>query len=82
MHFFFWWSTWKPVSYTHLTLDNYIKEKEGILYNSKLSLEEKEKRIDILLEKYGDLPTGESRNEIQSMILINEIIKSNKKWSS
>lgn len=67
------------VSARPITLDNYIKEKEGILYNSKLSLEEKEKRIDILLEKYGDLPTGESRNEIQSMILINEIIKSNKK---
>lgn len=62
-----------------VTLDNYIVEKEEIIYNSKLSLEEKEVKIDELLKKYGDLPTGESRNEIQSMLLINEIIKTNSK---
>lgn len=62
-----------------VTLDNYIVEKEDIIYNSQLSLEEKEVKIDELLKKYGDLPTGESRNEIQSMLLINEIIKTNSK---
>lgn len=67
------------VSTRPITLDDYIKEKEEIIYNFKLTLEEKEARIDLLLKKYGDLPTGESRNEIQSMILINEIIKNSKK---
>lgn len=67
------------VSTRPITLDNYIKEKEEIIYNSQLTLEEKETRVDLLLDKYGDLPTGESRNEIQSMLLINEIIKMNNK---
>lgn len=56
-------------------LDDYIKEKEFIIYNKGLNLDEKEKQIDGLLRKYGDLPTGESRNEIQSMMLINELLK-------
>lgn len=67
------------VSTRPVSLDDYIKEKEDIVYNSKLTLEEKEKAIDLLLIKYGELPTGESRNEIQSMLLINEIIKMNNK---
>lgn len=67
------------VSTRPISLDDYIIEKEEIVYNSSLTLEEKEKAIDVLLIKYGDLPTGESRNEIQSMLLINEIIKMNKK---
>lgn len=67
------------ISTRPITLDDYIKDKEEIIYNSQLTLEEKETAINVLLDKYGDLPTGESRNEIQSMLLINEIIKNNKK---
>lgn len=58
-----------------ISLDDYIKEKELIIYNDELELEEKEVRIDELMKKYGNLPTGESKNEIQSMLLINEVIK-------
>jgi|GEM_PF-2162220 len=58
-----------------ISLDDYIKEKELIIYNDELELEEKETRIDLLMKRYGSLPTGESKNEIQSMLLINEVIK-------
>lgn len=63
------------VSSRPILLDDYLKEKEAILYNNDLNFDDKKNQIDLLMEKYGNLPTGESRNEIQSMILINEVIK-------
>lgn len=66
------------VSTRPLSLDDYLKEKESIIYNTELSYEEKQIEIDLIINKYGHLPTGESKNEIESMMLINEIIRNYK----
>jgi len=56
-------------------LDKYIVEKEAIIYNKELNIDEKNNKLDELEIKYGGIPTGESRNEIESLLLINEVLK-------
>jgi predicted ATP-dependent endonuclease of OLD family len=57
------------------SLDKYIVEKEAIIYNKELNIDEKNNKLDELEIKYGGIPTGESRNEIESLLLINEVLK-------
>ena len=57
------------------SLDKYIVEKEAIIYNKALNIDEKNNKLNELEIKYGGIPTGESRNEMESLLLINEVLK-------